>query len=406
MKKNEKKKEYKVKKPSFWLYTLPAYLLRPYFKFKWNHKVDRKGIKGVKSPVLALANHCSTIDVVLTLQTLLPKKYNIVAGRDLFTWPALKPFIRKFGAIPKSQFSIDLAAMRTMKTATDDGLNVLIYPEGKTSLDGRQAYLAPAIAKFIKFMDCNVVMVHTVGAYLTRPRYTKGFRKGRVETKAYVLFTQEQVRSLSNKDLYEGVCKAMEYNDHVWQRENNIRFASEAPAANLNYLLYKCPKCGAEYENESDGKVITCLSCGNKAEYTEYGEIKTVGDSMVFERIDLWYDFQKEAVTEELKKGNFEISKEVTLLYEDVLDASFKEAGEGTLTIKDGEIFYIGTKDGEPFEMRQSLASMSTIVTKNSEGVDLTSKETIYRFLFKEHKWSVKYGLIVEQNFALNNGLV
>lgn len=401
------KKIIKVRKPAFWLYWLPGWLTRPYFKWKWHHTIDRKGLKGLKSPVLAIANHSSTIDIILCVHSLLPKRYNIVTGRDLFTWPQLKPFVTAFGCIPKSQCSIDLASMRTMKAAAEQGRNVLIYPEGKTSMDGKElSYLSPSIAKFIKFMDCDLVMVHSQGAYLTRPRYFKGFKRGKIETKAYVLLKREEVRSLSNKEIYEKVVEAMKYNDHIWQRENNIKFKSEEPAQNLTYIIYKCPKCGSEYELDNDGRILTCRECGNKVEYTEYGELVPIGDSKTFERVDLWYDYQKEAIREELKNADFAISKEVELLIEDNEVREFKLRGEGSLYIKDGIIGYSGTLDGERVEIKQNVNVMNTIVTKNKEGVDLMVDDVIYRFMFKEHKWSVKYCLIVEQNFAVRNGLV
>ena len=42
---------------------------------------------------------------------------------------------------------------------------------------------------------------------------------------------------------------------------------------------------------------------------------------------------------------------------------------------------------------------------KNQEGVDLIYPEGTYRFLFKDKKYSVKYGLIVEQMYRYIHNL-
>lgn len=405
---NKKVKEKKVKRPSFFLYWLAGYITRPFFALKWRHKIDRSGLKDLKSPIVAIGNHGSTIDVILSIHALLPKRYNIITGRDLFTWAALKPFIKSFGAIPKSQCSIDVGSLRTMKAATEQKRNILLFPEGRTSIDGKELkYLSPTIGKFIKYLDCAVVIVHTNGAYLTRPRYCKGFKRGKIETKAYLLMTQEEVRKAKKEEVYEKIRTAIQFNDHAWQRENNIRFKSDAPAQNLNYILYKCPKCGAEYEMKvTDGKFLECERCGNKVEYTEYGELKAVGDSVTFDRVDLWYAYERDSVTEELKNPDFEFVKDVTLFFDDGEKGEFVESGEGSLAFKDGSVIYNGTFNGENVELSQNMDGMSTIVTKNKEGVDLTFDEKIYRFLFKEHKWSTKFGLFVEQNYALKKKIV
>ncbi len=407
-KKTKKEKKVKVRRPSFFLYWLVAYITRPFFMLKWRQKIDRSGLKGLKSPIVAIGNHGSTIDVILSIIALLPKRYNIITGRDLFTWTALKPFIKSFGAIPKSQCSVDLASLRTMQAAVEQKRNLLLFPEGKTSIDGKELkYLSPSIGKFIKLLDCSIVIVHTNGAYLTRPRFCTGFKKGRIETKAYVLMTQEEVRKTNGKVIYEKIRDAIKFNDHEWQRENNIRFKSDEPAQNLNYILYKCPKCGAEYEMKIvDGKFIECGHCGNKVEYTEYGELKAVGDSKTFDRVDLWYAYERDAVTEELKQPDFEFKKEVTLLYDDGETGKFIESGEGDLSFKNGSVIYNGTFNGETVELSQNMDAMNAIVTKTKEGVDLTFDEKIYRFMFKEHKWSTKFGLFVEQNYALKKKLV
>jgi len=403
-----KKKEDYVHKPSFVYYLLAAYLTRPFFRIKWNHVIKRdKNIKKLNGPIVAVANHASTIDVVMSIHALLPKRYNVVTGKDLFTWKILKPFITAFGCIPKSQCTLDIAAMRTMQNAVQQGRNLLLYPEGKTSLDGTELkYLPETIGKFLKFLGCNVVSVHTEGAFLTRPRFCKGFKKGKCVTTTKVLITAEQLKTMKPKEVYELVRDELKFNDNIYQRENGIRFKSDAPAQKLDYILYKCPSCGSEYETTvKDGKFLVCGKCGNTVEYTEYGELIPKENSKTFDRIDLWYSYERDSVTEELQKEDFRIEKEVAVLVENQDTAEFDERGEGVLYMVRGEMGFIGKIDGEEKTLVQNLKGMNSVVTKTAEGVDLTFDGVIYRFMFKEHKWSAKYGLLVEQNFALDNNL-
>ncbi len=400
-------KEEKVRKPSFFWYGIGARIMRLFSYFYWHLRVDNKEIRKVKSPILAIAPHSSTLDIVPTAATLLPKRYNVVMGKDLFTWKQLRPFIKAFGAIPKDQGAIDIACMRTLKAAAEQGRNILLYPEGKTSLDGKQFfYLGPSIGKFIKFLDCNVVVVQTNGAYLTKPRFIKGFRRGRIETKASLLFTREEVKATPVKEIVEKVRKALEFNDNIWQRDNHVRFKSKDPANNLNYILYKCPKCGAEYEMAAENGLVTCSACGNCVRYTEYGELLPQGDSVTFDRLDLWVDYERDSVAEEIKKDDFSLTKEVALYLRNDEKNEYEEKGKGSLTVDKDKITFVGTEEGKEKTLEYSLTEVATIVTKNSEGIDLIIGGKPYRFLFTEHKWSYKYELIVEQLFALKHNLL
>lgn len=403
----KKKDEIKVRKPSVLFYWFGAYVMKVFSYFYWHLRVDNKEIKKIKSPILAIAPHSSTLDIVPTAATLLPKRYNVVMGKDLFTWKQLRPFIKSFGAIPKDQGAMDISCMRTLKAAAEQKRNILLYPEGKTSLDGKQFfYIGPSIGKFIKFLGCNVVVVQAHGTFLTKPRYIKGFRRGRIETKAKLLFTQEQVKTASVKEITEKVREALCYNDNLWQRENRVLFKAKDMASHLDYVLYKCPKCGAEYDMTAENGMLTCASCGNAVRYTGYGELLPQKDSVSFDRLDLWVDYEREKVLDEIRNEDFSLSKPVYLQLRDDVENKYFDKGEGVLTIDKDKIVYEGTESGEQKTLVYSLTEVPTVVTKNSEGIDLIIEGRPYRFLFTEKKWSFKYELIVEQLFALKHNLV
>lgn len=404
--KNKNTNEVKIRKPSLFIYTIPAYIVKFMAKIYWRMKTDNREIRGIKSPILVVAPHASTLDIVPAVCTMLPRRINIVAAKDLFTWKQLKPFIYRFGAIPMNQCGMDLASIKLMKAASEQGRDLLIFPEGRTSLDGRQMYyLNPSIGKLVKFLGCTIVSLETHGVYATKPRYIKGFRRGKMTSKAKVLMTAEEVKALKPAEVYEKIKDSLMFNDNIWQQENKVRFKAKELASNLNYILYKCPRCGAEYKTEASGDELKCLECGNTVKYTSDGHLIPVGDSVSIDRIDLWMDYERESVAEEIKDDGYRIEKSVDMYIRDDKKHDYVKQGEGELFIDKKVIGYVGTKNGAEWRAELPLATMPTVVTKNSEGIDLIIDNKTYRFLFKEHKYSVKYCIIVETLFAERNGL-
>ena len=404
--KDKKAKEVKIRKPSFFIYTIPAYIVKLIARIYWRMKTDNREIRGIKGPILAVAPHASTLDIVPAVCTLLPKRFNVVAAKDLFTWKQLSPFMKRFGVIPMNQCAMDLASVKMMKAASDSGRNILLFPEGRTSMDGRQmAYLNPSIGKLAKFLGCAIVLVKSEGVYVTKPRYIKGFRRGRINSKASLLMSAEEVAKATPKAIFEKVKESLVFNDNVWQQENGVKFKAKELASNLNYVLYKCPRCGAEYRMEAKGDELRCLECGNTVKYTPDGHLVAVGDGVSIDRIDLWMDYERESVAEELRAPDFRMEKPVIMYCRDDEKHEYIQEGEGYLYIDKNSIGYVGTKQGAEWRADLPIIAVPTIVTKNSEGVDLIIDNRTYRFLFTEHKYSAKYALIVESLFAERNGI-
>lgn len=399
--------EIKIRKPSFFIYTIPAYIVKFIAKIKWRMKTDGSALKGVKGPILAVAAHASTLDIVPVVCTLLPRRFNMVAAKDLFTWKQLKPFINRFGAIPMNQCAMDLASIKMIKAAADRGRNIALFPEGRSSLDGRQSYyLNPSIGKLVKFLECTVAVVETHGVYATKPRYVKGFRKGRIEAKARVLITKEEIKTLKPAEIYERIRDSLVFNDNVWQQENHVEFKAKELASNLNYILYKCPKCGAEYETEASGDKLRCRACGNTVTYTPDGHLVAEGDGASIDRIDLWMDYERESVREEIEKDEeFRIAKPVIMYKRNDEVHKYVKEGEGEFFISKDAIGYLGTRNGAEWRTELPIANMPAIVTKNSEGIDLILDNKTYRFEFVEKKYSTKFGIVVEVMFAKRHGI-
>lgn len=408
-KENSDLNAYTVRKPSkllYWLLVPPAKLAAQIlFGFK---VVKDPEIKKINGPLIAIGTHSSAMDVGFMMVSLIPRPLNIVCGRDVMSWKPVKPIFERAGLIPISQFAVDVGSIRMMKRAVDSGLSLSIFPEGKISIDGRNLhYLAPSLAKLVKFLDVPVVMIHNNGGYCSRPRWHHGIKHGKVVQVQKLLFTKEDLKRLSNAEIYEKLKGAFSFNDHVFQEDNKIRFKSKKPALGLNYILYKCPKCGKEYTIISNNNELICEACGNIVSYSEYGKLAPVGTRSVcpYDRIDKWYDWERSEVRKELEGDDFFVSHEVVWEICNPKNNYFYEpAGDGELYIDKENMGFKGTDlRGKSVEISIPLKQLATVVQKLEEAIDLTINGVVNRFYFRDCKYSAKYNLIVEENFDMKS---
>ncbi|MBO5776146.1 MAG: hypothetical protein J6R35_02105, partial [Clostridia bacterium] len=161
-----------------------------------------------------------------------------------------------------------------------------------------------------------------------------------------------------------------------------------------------------EYEMSSDDHYLTCSACGNKVEYTEYGEMIPQGDSQTFDRIDLWYEYERESVRKEIEDENFEMRLEVVWEQQGA-DNNYAELGAGEFYLNKNAIGFIGKRydNDEQIIMEVPIIKQPTIVHKNYEAIDLTIDAVVNRFSFREAKYSCKYNIAVEELHRKIKGL-
>lgn len=391
------------KSPNTVAYFFIAMLAKFLLKVLFNHKIE-KNIKLEKGkPYVIISNHASILDILMMIATVYPTKINIVAGKSYFSHSVLKHIFKALRCIPKKQFAIDLESIRIIKNVIDDNRCVALYPEGKVTLDGKQLhYIPPGIGKFIKMLNCEVVITKVSGSSLVRPRFFHSYKRGKIKTVLDRVISSDEISKLSNIEVYNRIQKSIEYNDNIFQQENKLIYKSKKPALGYHYAYYKCPKCEVEYKIKSTDTHLICSDCNNSVEYTIEGKLIPEKDSVAFDRLDLWYDYQRKACKEEIAKEDFYIETPCTchINYENT--KSFVEVGSGIAFINKGYIGYKGTKDNKPYDINIPLKLLHTISTKNEEAIELVNEDGIIRLDFTENKLSTKFGLLVEENYRLN----
>jgi len=306
---------------------------------------------------------------------------------------------RTFDGIPKHQYIADLACIKKIRQYIDAGECVLMCPEGKVTMDGRNGFLSASVAKLIKWLKVPVVFVHTHGSALTFPKWAVvgGFRRGECVTESRVLFTAEQTVSLSEDEIYEKLSAAFTFNDYEYQDVNNIKFKTKIPAMGISGLLYKCPKCNSEYVNTTDSHMIKCSECGNTAIIDVYGRITAADDtSVAYDRPDRWVDFQKAEIEKEIEAPDFCLTEDVVLYIEDDISASYIKRAAGKLFLsREGIRFKVdeyfigeGFYNDEIFYPIQNLATLGP----EYDDIFLTSGNKTYQYAFagknRTYRWT------------------
>ncbi|MEO6906798.1 MAG: lysophospholipid acyltransferase family protein [Abditibacteriaceae bacterium] len=125
-------------------------VLSPRFAVTGRGNLPRRGA------MIFAPNHLSDIDPVLVgFSALRPLSY--MAKKSLFDIAVLGPMMRFANAFPVEQNSPDRAALREAEAQLKKGHSLVVFPEGKCSLDGNLQPLLPGVA--LLAMKCNVPVI-------------------------------------------------------------------------------------------------------------------------------------------------------------------------------------------------------------------------------------------------------
>ena len=300
-------------------------------------KYECEGIKELKKqPCLILMNHSCFLDLQMVYKMLYPKHFCIVCTSDAFVGMGgfMGWLMRTIGCIPTQKFVTDLSlvqdmnyAFKTLKTS------VLMYPEASYSFDGTATPLPRKMGVLLKKFDVPVIMIESFGAFSRNPLYNElQIRKGvKLSAKARCLYTQEQIRSMSVRELSDGLDAAFGFDHFKWQAEQGLEINEPFRADGLNRILYKCADCGAEGEMVGKGTTLTCGHCGKVHELTPLGQLKALEGDTRFPHIPDYYAWEREQVRQEIVDGTYRMEADVKI----GMLVDFKSiymVGEGHLT--------------------------------------------------------------------------
>ena len=386
-------------RPLAWLISFPAV---------WMHhiRINRVNMDGLKPPYVLLCNHNAFLDFKVTTVAIFPFRANYVVAIDGFI--GREWLLRKVGCICKRKFTNDIILVRQLKRVLDNGDIAVIYPEARYSLCGTTAVLPESLGKMCKLFKVPVVSLVMHGNHVNAPFWNLHERHVRTKATMTQLFTADELTDANVDEINEKIHAAFQYDDFLWQKQNNVRISYKKRAEGLHKVLYQCPACGAEYKMTSSGTRLHCEACGKSWEMTEYGELSAVGGETEFAHIPDWYEWERANVRSEVEAGNYRFSGPVRV--DSLPNAKgYIPLGEGVLTHDmNGFSVRVTGKYGS-FEMVKSVPSLYSChieyeyLGKYGDCVDLNTLQDTWYIYPHDCDFAVtKIALAVEELFFAN----
>ncbi len=344
-----------------------------------------------EGPAIILCTHGSFIDFVFAADLLGKYRPNFVGARLYFYDKFLRRMLKALGAFPKSMFTLDTASTKNCLRVLKNGGILGMMPEARLSTAGRFEDIQESTFSFIKKSAVPVYTVNFYGDYLADPKWGKGFRRGaRVEAVLDILYTAEDVKSLSVAQIKKGVEQRLYYDDFAWLAGRpEIKYRSRRLAEGLENILTVCPVCGQKHTITTKKDKVFCETCGyltsldNRYAFT--GDFR-------FQNLSQWYDWQKGLLQEEIaENADYQMVSKVELRLPSNGRGLTRPGGQGVCTLSRQGLNYQGTKDAETVDITFPVDHIYRLLFGAGENFELYNGTEILYFVPEEKRSAVDW---------------
>ncbi|MBR6045462.1 MAG: VTT domain-containing protein [Ruminococcus sp.] len=351
--------------------------------------LDSEKLKGVKGPYILLCNHVSFYDFYYVRELLGEANVSFVVNSHVGNSPILKRIREKAGMIPKKLFYPDTAALKMMRTL-GKGYPVVVFPEGRLSIDGRCYPIVESAARIYKKHGITLVLANISGAYFANPKWRRKFMRSDIYASVTRVIDGEEMKTLSVEELEDIIMSSISCKE---PSEPLNRYDSKKMAKGLENILYRCADCGELYTTVSDGNDLVCTACGKMhpldGTYLFSDDAKSIPD---------YYDRIKELERPGL--DTFELRAEVdTKIFTDGKRRPRKDHGECTLT-KAGFAY-----TSEKISFTVPIEKLPALAFSCNEEFELYyNKELYYFYPVENRRQTVRWALLTDLLYEVRNG--
>ena len=376
----------------------------------------------IKPPFILVGNHSTLLDPFLT-NFFVPHPIHWVSSDGNMRSPIMRFLLIKLvGSIPKSKAIPDIETVNWMVEFIRKRKGVVgFYPEGQSSWNGDSLPVFGSTAKLIRLLKAPVILAHSRGAYMTKPRWSYIRREGRMEIEFSELFSPEALKDMSVKEIDEKLRAAIRHDDPAWAQAGQIAFRHPRRAESLELALFACPACGALHSIASKDEKVFCKTCGFSAEYGEEGSLRLLdkgnspkpfdlgleplSEEILFESLKSWDRWQKSYLERRIAKEYLPdperpifSDENVRLLRGKRMDTMTQE-GKGRLAIA---ARYLTLRQPEGDEVKIPVSEIDGPGVLKWNFFEFYVGKTVYRARFDDKSASgYKYAMALEALAAL-----
>lgn len=292
--KNKKKSQKRIGRVNPILYTFLYSVVKPIFKRKYNITFDNAIAKEIKGPAIVVASHTCDNDHILSGLTLYPVRPTYIVSEHFMHQKSTARLLKLMHVITKKMFTPDFSTIKNIMRAKKENSVIVIFAEGRLSCYGHTLPVAEGTAELIKALGVDLYSWKAEGAYCTFPKWrNKGdYRKGKIHASVKKLLTAEEVAAKDVSEIKAITEAAILHDDELAMQ--GVEFKSDAIAAGVDKILFKCPKCLREDTITAEGEHIRC-ECG--LDVTLDSKYRLHGAP--FERINEWFEWQQASMDTE-----------------------------------------------------------------------------------------------------------
>ena len=222
--------------------------------------VDDSLIKGKEPPYVLLCNHDSFYDFYYVRRLVGKVNPAYVVNKHYIDGGVIGRLAHKAGFIPKKLFNVDFVTPRGILRAIRGGYSVVVFPEGRLSLTGRNYPIVERSAAFYKKLGVDIVVASIRGAYFANPKWRRRFIRSDIFVSAERVISAEEAKAMTVEELNLAIEDGLSYDE----AENPVNsYRGKDLAKGLENVLYRCPDCGALYTTGTRGCELFCTACGS-----------------------------------------------------------------------------------------------------------------------------------------------
>ena len=379
-----------IKKPNFFLYNLLYFVAITFFSFKF--KMSKKNCVKVKDKsFMILGTHTSYTDFVFTAKAVYPKRLNIVSNRYFVDLKATRGILRPMQVIPKNLFAPDMETIRRMLQAKKLGCCLDMRPEGRLSSDGANLPIAYGTASLVKKLGIPVYFQTTVGGYFTKPKWRKTMQRTSVDIRLEKLLSEEQIASMTEQQIQEVLDAKFIYDECKEYAKREKVKKNSVNVLGLENILYRCPKCGAEFKMTSTKNSLTCGDCGNQMIFDDryLCDGKTISD---------YYREQKALLD---SQENFFMQEKCSAKLFNNKKGVFEDFCDGVCTLTNDEITFVGKNGEQEIKFSHTPKTLQALAFSAGEEFEFYVDGRLYYFYPENReqviKWSIIWDILQER---------